>query len=204
MINIPKEVNELIEDLLEDPSKTEVFNALDSPDYWNYDYFSVLHSHLEKDLDQLVVLVPNSVAKGRSNDKSDRPLRHELIAKNLLDLVITLPSQMFIHTKSPVALMLFNSNKVDSTVLFISAVQKFQTEQNKAMLIKAQMQKILSTYKRVRAATPEPSELSSPVCYAAQFDAITPGVVVDKYAYLATQTEIARHRCSVSPEDYVR
>lgn len=197
MANLPKEVSELVESLLETEASTEVFNTLDTPANWNYDYFLSLHSRLAKDTDKLIVLVPDAVAKGRDKDKTDRALRHTLIAKNLLDLVITLPNQLFDHANAPVTLMLFSNRKVDTTILFINALQKFQTEQSKAMLKEAQVQKIYSTYKRVRAPQPEPSELSSPVCYAAQFDEIKPGIIVNKYAYLATQTEIARFHCSV-------
>ena len=204
MANLPKEVSELIESLLEGDASTEVFNTLDTPANWNYDYFLGLHSRLEKNTDKLIVLVPDVVAKGRDKDKAARALRHTLIAKNLLDLVITLPNQLFEHANAPVTLMLFSHRKVDTTILFINAAQKFQTEQSKALLKEAQIQKMFSTYKRVRSPQPEPSELSSPVCYAAQFDDTKPGIIVNKYAYLATQTEIARQHCSVSPEDYVR
>lgn len=207
MTSLSKELNNLIERLLGEDAESGVFDILNSPEHWNYDYFLSLLPLLSNNTEQLIVLAPEFVAKGSRQLKEDKPPRHTLIAKNILDAVITLPVQMAQHKNLPVCLMLFNTTKEDSTVLFINAAQKFQTKQGKEMVQEAQVGKIVATYNRVRnpinATNPEPIELSSPACYADQFDQVKPGVIIDHYAYLATLAEIARRRCSISPVDYV-
>lgn len=203
MRNIPHELDELIEGLLAPETDARVFNILNAPEQWNYDYFLSLLPLLSTEVERLIVLAPEFVAQGKHQRKVDKPPRHALIAKNLLDAAITLPLQLIQHDQLPVTLMLFNASKDDDTVLFINAAQRFQTQQGKEMVQAAQVGKILSTYKRVRSETLASNELSSPVCYADQFEEIKPGVIVDRYAYLASLAEIARRRCSVSPADYV-
>lgn len=193
----------LIQQLLGESEGAKFFDILDSPSRWNYEYFLSLLPLQTNQTQRIVVLAPEFVAKGRSHIKEDRPPRHALLARNILDSVITLPKNLFNHRFAPVTLLLFNDNKIDSTILFINAEQGFQAELGQAMAQEAQVSKILTTYQRVRAPKPEPSELSSPVCYAAEFYEIKPGVIVDQYAYLATLEEVARNHCSVSPADYV-
>lgn len=204
MTSISKELNELVVRLLEEDSATGFFNILSSPEQWSYDFFLGLLPLLSTNNQRLAVLAPTFVAKGSRKDKTSKPPRHALLAKNILDAVITLPLQIADYKNLPVCLMLFSSIKEDQTILFINAAQKFQTEQGKVLVQEAQVGKILSTYKRVRASKPEPSMLNSPVCYADQFAELKPGIIVDHYAYLATLAEVARCHCSVSPADYVR
>ncbi len=204
MSSISKELHELVERLLGDDVATGFFNILDSPEHWNYDYFLSLLPLLNSSNKRLAVLAPEFVAKGSRKDKTSKLPRHTLLAKNLLDAVITLPVQVAHHKNLPVTLILFNADKEEQTILFINAAQKFQTEQGKLMVQEAQMAKILGTYKRVRTEKHESNELSSPVCYGDQLVDNKPGVIIDQYAYLATLAEIARCHCSVSPADYVR
>lgn len=203
MDSIPKELKELVERFLLEDAESGFFNILDSPEHWNYDYFLNLVPLLEDKVERLAVLAPEFVAKGRHKEKTDKPPRYSLIAKNILDTVITLPLQIAHHKNLPVSLMLFNSNKEDSNVLFINAAQRFQTEKGKEMVQAAQINKIIATYSRVRIPQVKPSTLSSPVCYVDQFNEIKPGVIVDRYAYLATVGHISRMHFSVSPADYI-
>lgn len=203
MAKISEKTQELIQQFLEEKEDAKLFDILDSPARWNYEYFLSLLPLLTHETQRIVVLAPEFVAKGRSQIIEDRPPRHALLARNILDTVITLPKNLFNHRFAPVTLLLFNVNKVDSTILFINATQGFQADQGQTMVQDAQASKILGTYLRVRAPKHAPSELSSPVCYAAQLDEIKPGVIVDQYAYLATLEEVARNHCSVSPADYV-
>lgn len=202
MSHISTELDLLIQSLLGNDLNTKFLNILETPEHWNYQYFLALLPLLG-DVDRLAILAPEAVAKGSPKDKKeDRPPRLNLLAKNILDSVILLPDQLTKGIKFPVTLMLFDGDKENDTILFINASSNFNAEHSKEVLKEALINKLLSTYLQVR----RPNDLS--LNEKAMHQDLTGrnvnnGVIIKRYAYLATLPEIVRKKCSVSPADYV-
>ncbi|MEN9463966.1 MAG: hypothetical protein RL217_147 [Pseudomonadota bacterium] len=204
--SIPDSLMRLLHDLLVEPKASHIYNLLHTPELWHGNYFLTLMKILTSEkVQRMAVLVPDIVARGRaSTSNEDKSHRIELLSKNFFDAAITLPSQLITTPYGPVVILLFDSHKEGDSVLFIQASQKYQTEHSKEFLLDGQMRKIFATYRRVRSKQPPLNEVSSPVCYADEFGVIQPGIVVDRYAYLATPLEIGAKHCSVNPADFVR
>lgn len=204
---LPDSLLTLLADLVGEKKPSGLHNLLNQPKLWTSSHFLLLLKNLaENDQDKLAILVPQAVAKGRSAiDGHDKADRLAIIAKNLLDTAIGLPTQVLNSPHGPVVVLLFNTTKTDSNVLMIQSTQKYHTEMDKQFLQDAQLRKIYATYRRVRAPRSAPSNpSSSPVCYSDQFDDLKPGILIDHYAYLATPRDLAARHCSVNPADYVR
>jgi type I restriction enzyme M protein len=146
------------------------------------------------------VVVPHGVLfRGSSEGK----IRQKLIEENLLDAVIGLPEKLFYGTGIPAAILVFNKNKQNNSVLFIDASREFKSGKNQNQLTSDNIGKIVATYRRVRASNGPEIELSSPVCYAEEFNQNQQGVVVDKYAYLASADEIRENDYNLNIPRYV-
>ena len=71
---------------------------------------------------RVAVVVPHGVLfRGSSEGK----IRQQLIAENLLDAVIGLPSNLFFGTGIPAAVLVFKRNKPDNKVLFIDGSRDY-------------------------------------------------------------------------------
>ena len=166
------------------------------------DYAFILHmvETLKPKSGRMGVVVPHGVLfRGSSEGK----IRKQLIEENLLDAVIGLPEKLFYGTGIPAAILIFNKDKSDTHTLFIDASREFKAGKNQNLLAKDNIAKIISTYRRVRNPTLPEIEVSSPACYAAEFDRTQPGVVVDKYAYLASLEEIKENDYNLNIPRYV-
>ena len=120
------------------------------------------------------VVVPHGVLfRGSSEGK----IRQQLIDENLLDAVIGLPEKLFYGTGIPAAILIFKKKKTGDKVLFIDANREFSAGKNQNRLSMDNIEKIVRTYeKRER---------------------------VDKYAYLASQEEIAQNDYNLNIPRYV-
>tara|TARA_R110000851_G_scaffold86648_5_gene188546 strand:- start:4649 stop:6313 length:1665 start_codon:yes stop_codon:yes gene_type:complete len=166
------------------------------------DYAFILHmiETLKPKSGRMGVVVPHGVLfRGSSEGK----IRQKLIEENLLDAVIGLPEKLFYGTGIPAAILIFNKNKQDDSVLFIDASRDFKSGKNQNQLTSDNIGKIVATYRRVRSSNAPEVELSSPVCYAEEFGQQQKGVVVDKYAYLASADEIKENDYNLNIPRYV-
>lgn len=204
--SIPDNLMRLLHDLLVEPKASHIYNLLHTPELWHGNYFLTLMKILTSEkVQRMAVLVPDIVARGRASTSSeDKAHRIELLSKNYFDAGITLPTQLITTPYGPVVILLFDSHKESDNVLFIQASQKYQTEHSKDFLLEGQMRKIFATYRRVRSKQAPAQEMNSPPCYADEFGVVQPGIVIDRYAYLASSIEIGAKHCSVNPADYVR
>lgn len=183
------------------------------------DYAFILHmiETLKPKTGRMGVVVPHGVLfRGSSEGK----IRKQLIEENLLDAVIGLPEKLFYGTGIPAAILIFKKDdvqgrtnaagagsagaaKANKTVLFIDASREFKAGKNQNLLSRDNIGKMVATYRRVRAPKAPAVELSSPVCFAEQFEQQQQGVVVDKYAYLASLDEIRENDYNLNIPRYV-
>ncbi len=120
------------------------------------------------------VVVPNGVL---FRSGAEGKIRQKLIEENLLDAVVGLPTNLFFGTGIPAAILIFKRHRVDQRVLFIDASNEFESGTNQNYLRKADIDKIVSTY-RIRKS-------------------------VDKYAYLAEFTKIKENDFNLNVPRYV-
>ncbi|GAB4294551.1 MAG: type I restriction-modification system subunit M [Methylophaga sp.] len=166
------------------------------------DYAFILHmiETLKPKTGRMGVVVPHGVLfRGSSEGK----IRKQLIEENLLDAVIGLPEKLFYGTGIPAAILIFKKAKTTQDVLFIDASREFKAGKNQNLLSPDNIGKIVATYRRVRALKAPEVELSSPVCFAEEFEQQQQGVVVDKYAYLASLDEIRENDYNLNIPRYV-
>ncbi len=174
------------------------------------DYAFILHmiETLKPKSGRMGVVVPHGVLFRSS---SEGKIRQQLIDENLLDAVIGLPEKLFYGTGIPAAILIFKKNKDTSPckgggregVLFIDASRDFKAGKNQNLLTEENIRKVIRTYRKVRNPVQAEMEVSSPVCYASEFDTVQPGVVVDKYAYLASLDEIKENDYNLNIPRYV-
>lgn len=137
------------------------------------------------------VIVPHGVLfRGSSEGK----IRQQVIEENLLEAVIGLPSNLFYGTGIPAAILIFNKKRTtkangqspqSNTVLFIDASQHFQSGTNQNVLREKDIEKIVSTYENFVSENPDP------------------GVLEDKYSYVATFEEIRENDFNLNIPRYV-
>ncbi|HMO41378.1 MAG TPA: type I restriction-modification system subunit M [Saprospiraceae bacterium] len=129
------------------------------------------------------VVVPHGVLfRGSSEGK----IRQQTIEENLLEAVIGLPANLFFGTGIPAAILVFNKGKgTNKNVLFIDASERYEQGKNQNKLRAQDIDEIVATYRRFNRG-----ELS-------------PGVVEDKFAYVATFEEIAENDFNLNIPRYV-
>lgn len=129
------------------------------------------------------VVVPHGVLfRGSSEGK----IRQKTIEENILEAVIGLPSNLFFGTGIPAAIIVFNKAKdINSNVLFIDASQHFESGKNQNKLRESDINKIVETYRKFNQGQLEP------------------GVVEEKYAYIATFDEIKENDFNLNIPRYV-
>jgi type I restriction enzyme M protein len=140
------------------------------------DYAFILHmiETMKPGTGRMAVVVPNGVLfRGAAEGR----IRQKLIEENLLDAVIGLPEKLFYGTGIPAAVLVFRKNKTDEKVLFIDASREYEAGKNQNVLRDADLQRIVDTVLARRGVT--------------------------KYAYLATQTEIAENDFNLNIPRYV-
>lgn len=140
------------------------------------DYAFILHmvEVMKPGSGRMAVVVPHGVLfRGAAEGK----IRQRLIEENLLDAVIGLPEKLFYGTGIPAAVLVFRKKKTDDKVLFIDASREYQDSKNQNFLREQDLQMILTTY-------------------AARQN-------VDRYAYLASPSEMAENDYNLNIPRYV-
>lgn len=141
------------------------------------------------------VVVPHGVLFRGS---SEGLIRQKVIEENLLEAVIGLPSNLFYGTGIPAAIMIFNKARASGTadfdsaqsvenknVLFIDASAHYQSGTNQNVLREEDIQKVVETYEKFKSNNLEP------------------GVLEDKYSYIATFEEIKENDFNLNIPRYV-
>jgi len=129
------------------------------------------------------VVVPHGVLfRGSSEGK----IRQKTIEENLLEAVIGLPANLFFGTGIPAAILIFNRAKGDNqNVLFIDASRHYQAGTNQNLLRTTDIEHIVSTY------------------YDFNEGKLKPGIVEDKFSYVATFEEVAGNDFNLNIPRYV-
>lgn len=129
------------------------------------------------------VVVPHGVLfRGSSEGR----IRQQTIESNLLEAVIGLPANLFFGTGIPAAILIFNKGKAkDTNVLFIDASQRYDSGKNQNRLRPQDIEDIVQTYRRFNSGK------------------LKPGVIEEKYSYVATQEEIAGNDYNLNIPRYV-
>lgn len=128
------------------------------------------------------VVVPHGVLfRGGSEGR----IRKQTIKENLLEAVIGLPSKLFYGTGIPAAIVIFNKGKKSKNVLFIDASKEFGSGKNQNILREEDIEHIVSIYRRFLD------------------EDLQPGVVEDKYAYVASPEEIKENDFNLNIPRYV-
>lgn len=128
------------------------------------------------------VVVPHGVLfRGSSEGK----IRQKTIEENLLEAVIGLPANLFFGTGIPAAILVFNKQKSSNNVLFIDASKRYESAKNQNKLREQDINDIVNTYNQFANGK------------------LKPGVVEDKYSYVATFDEITENDFNLNIPRYV-
>ena len=128
------------------------------------------------------VVVPHGVLfRGASEGK----IRRQVIDENLLEAVIGLPANLFYGTGIPAAIAIFNKGKTTGNVLFIDASREFGNGKNQNWLRPDDIDHIVTVYRKFTAGQLEP------------------GVVEERYAFVATPADIQENDYNLNIPRYV-
>ncbi len=129
------------------------------------------------------VVVPHGVLfRGSSEGK----IRQKTIEENILEAVIGLPANLFFGTGIPAAILIFNRGKGENqNVLFIDASQQYEAGKNQNKLRATDIGHIVDTYRKFSAGS------------------LKPGIVEDKFSYVATFDEIKENDFNLNIPRYV-
>ncbi len=132
---------------------------------------------------QAGVVVPHGVLfRGGSEGK----IRQKTIEENLLEAVIGLPANLFFGTGIPAAILVFNRGKgANRNMLFIDASQRFEASKNQNRLRPQDIDAIVDLHRRFRAGE------------------LGPGVVEEKFSYVATPEELQENDFNLNIPRYV-
>ncbi|MBU41590.1 MAG: type I restriction-modification system subunit M [Spirochaetaceae bacterium] len=123
---------------------------------------------------RVAVIAPHGVLfRGSSEGK----IRQAFIEENLLDTVIGLPPNLFYGTGIPACILVFKKGRKKKDVLFIDASREFEQGKNQNRLREKDLKKILDTYTKRKS--------------------------VDKYAYVASISEIEENEYNLNIPRYV-
>lgn len=129
------------------------------------------------------VVVPHGVLFRSS---SEGKIRQKAIEENILEAVIGLPANLFFGTGIPAAILIFNKGKEDNTnVLFIDASQRYEAGKNQNKLRPQDVDDIVTTYRKFNAGK------------------LQPGIVEEKYSYVATFEEMVENDFNLNIPRYV-
>jgi type I restriction enzyme M protein len=113
-------------------------------------------------------------------------VRQKTIEENILEAVIGLPANLFFGTGIPAAILIFNRGKdSNKNVLFIDSSQHYDSGKNQNRLNEKHINHIVETYRKFTKGN------------------FLPGVVEDKFSYVATFDEIKENDFNLNIPGYV-
>lgn len=128
------------------------------------------------------VVIPHGVLfRGASEGK----IRQQVIDENLLEAVIGLPANLFFGTGIPAAIAIFNKGKATDHVLFIDASREYESGKNQNRLRPQDIDHIVAVYRQFTAGQLEP------------------GVIEERYAFVATPADIRENDYNLNIPRYV-
>ena len=128
------------------------------------------------------VVIPHGVLfRGASEGK----IRQQVIDENLLEAVIGLPANLFFGTGIPAAIVIFNKGKATDHVLFVDASREYESGKNQNRLRPQDIDHIVAVYRQFTAGQLEP------------------GVVEERYAFVATPADIRENDYNLNIPRYV-
>lgn len=128
------------------------------------------------------VVIPHGVLfRGASEGK----IRQQVIDENLLEAVIGLPANLFFGTGIPAAIAIFNKGKATDHVLFVDASREYESGKNQNRLRPQDIDHIVAVYRQFTAGQLEP------------------GVVEERYAFVATPADIRENDYNLNIPRYV-
>lgn len=135
------------------------------------------------------VVVPHGVLfRGASEGK----IRRRTIEENILEAVIGLPANLFYGTGIPAAILIFNKGKyvsssgvVNTNVLFIDSSKRFESAKNQNKLRETDINYIVEMYQKFNKGK------------------LQPGIIEDKFSYVATFNEIEENDFNLNIPRYV-
>ena len=128
------------------------------------------------------VVIPHGVLfRGASEGK----IRQQVIDENLLEAVIGLPANLFFGTGIPAAIAIFNKGKATDHVLFIDASREYESGKNQNRLRPQDIDHIVAVYRQFTAGQ------------------LAPGVVEERYAFVATPADIRENDYNLNIPRYV-
>jgi type I restriction enzyme M protein len=129
------------------------------------------------------VIIPHGVLfRGGSEGK----IRQYILEnEHILEAVIGLPANLFYGTGIPAAIAIFHKGRGSENVLFIDASREFENGKNQNKLRTQDIEHIVSTYRKFAAGE------------------LQPGVVEDKYAFVATPDDIRENDFNLNIPRYV-
>lgn len=129
------------------------------------------------------VVVPHGVLfRGSSEGK----IRQKTIEENLLEAVIGLPANLFYGTGIPAAILIFNKGKGENkNVLFIDSSQQYESVKTQNKLRPQDIDHIVTTYQNFSTGK------------------LQPGVIEEKFSYVATFEEIKENDFNLNIPRYV-
>lgn len=129
------------------------------------------------------VVVPHGVLfRGSAEGR----IRQKAIEENLLEAVIGLPANLFFGTGIPAAILIFNKGKDDNkNVLFIDASERYVQGKNQNILREEDITAIVNSYRSFNKGE------------------YRPGVIEDKFSYVATFEEIEENDFNLNIPRYV-
>lgn len=118
----------------------------DLPPKSKADYLFVLDaiSRLTDDGTAIFILPHGVLFRGASEGK----IRRELIERNLVDVIIGLPDNLFMNTGIPVCIVIFKRHKTSDDVLFIDASKGFEKSGKQSVMREDDVSKIVDAYGR--------------------------------------------------------
>ncbi len=116
---------------------------------------------------------------------SEGRIRKRIIEEMCLDAVIGLPANFFYETAIPAAIILFNKGKRTGETLFIDASGEYEKGKRQNRLRDSDIRHIVETYTRFKECRLEP------------------GILEERYAYIATLEEIRENDYNLNLPNYV-
>ena len=129
------------------------------------------------------VIIPHGVLFRGGNEGKIR--QYILENEHILEAIIGLPANLFYGTGIPAAIAIFRKGRGSENVLFIDASREYENGKNQNKLRPQDIEHIVSIYRKFADGK------------------LQPGVVEDKYAYVATPDEIRENDFNLNIPRYV-